>query len=131
MGAGTGYGAAVLARLAGSVVALESDEALAAAARSNLAAHGNVSVVVGPLPAGHAARAPYDVILVEGAFEVEPKDLLAQLRPGGRLVGVHGVGRAGRAVVYTRNAETVGQRTITEAAAPLLGAFAAEKAFVF
>ena len=68
VGGGTGYSAAVLSRLAGSVVALESDPALAAAARAALAALGcdNVTVVEGracrrAMPAG----APYDVILVE------------------------------------------------------------------
>jgi protein-L-isoaspartate(D-aspartate) O-methyltransferase len=55
VGTGTGYSAAVLSRLAASVVALESDAALAARAREALAAIGsaNVEVVVGALPAGH------------------------------------------------------------------------------
>jgi protein-L-isoaspartate(D-aspartate) O-methyltransferase len=133
VGAGAGYGATVLARLAAHVVALESDAALASAATRSLAASGaqNVTVVQGPLAAGHAARAPYGVILVEGAIEIEPADLLKQLAPGGRLACVMGRGRAGRAVIYSRNGDVVGQRSITEAAAPLLPGFAAEAAFVF
>jgi len=133
VGAGTGYGAAVLAALAGRVVALESDPALAASAETTLAglAVSNVTVVRGPLKAGHPAGSPYAAILVEGAIDVEPTELLKQLAPGGRLACVMGRGRAGRAVLYSRNGDVVGQRTLTEAAAPHLEEFAAAAEFVF
>ena len=90
VGAGTGYSAAVLSRLAGSVVALESDAALAEQAASTLAGLGYDNVV------GRRRRrcrqamprpAPYDVIFVEGAVEELPEALLEQLkrrRPPGR-----------------------------------------------
>ena len=89
VGAGTGYSAAVLSRLAGRVVALESDAALAERARAALAglAADNVTVVVGPLAAGHAEAAPYDVIILEGAVEILPDALFAAAargRPPGR-----------------------------------------------
>lgn len=133
VGAGTGYGAAVLSRIAPTVTALESDAALADLARARTVRSGaeSVTVVTGPLRAGYRAGAPYDVILIEGAIQVAPSELVAQLAPGGRLVAVEGEGRAGRAVIYTRSGSVVGQRTVTEAAAPLLDEFAAEKAFVF
>src|SRR5258708_9676110 len=61
VGCATGYSAAVLAKLAGAVVALEEDVALARSAGETLAAAGlaNVSVVSGPLHAGFARNAPY------------------------------------------------------------------------
>ena len=76
VGAGTGYCAAVLSRLARSVVALESDDSLAEQATSALASLGydNVSVVRGALPAGHPAGAPYDVIFVGGSVEELPAE---------------------------------------------------------
>ncbi|TGT32113.1 methyltransferase domain-containing protein, partial [Mesorhizobium sp. M4B.F.Ca.ET.169.01.1.1] len=60
VGCGSGYSAALLSRLARSVVALESDPALAETARSTLSSLGcqNVTVITGPLPQGHAAKAP-------------------------------------------------------------------------
>lgn len=133
VGAGTGYGAAVVARMARSVVALESNPALASAAKKTLADLGtsNVTVVEGPLKAGHPIGAPYAVILVEGSIDVEPGELLKQLAPGGRLACVVGRGRAARAVLYTRSGDVVGQRTVTEAAAPPLEEFAATREFVF
>src|SRR5215475_12763966 len=72
VGCATGYSAAVLSRVAASVVALEEDAALARMATDTLAQSGarNVSVTIGPLAAGSAAGAPYDVIVLEGATEV-------------------------------------------------------------
>jgi len=133
VGGATGYASAVLARLAGSVVALEEDAGLAELARQNLRALGasQVQVASGPLADGAPAQAPYDVILVNGAFEVAPKALLRQLKPGGRLVGVLGRGPAGKAMLYCSIGGECGGRPIFDAAAPLLPGFAAPPAFVF
>ncbi|KQM41236.1 protein-L-isoaspartate O-methyltransferase family protein [Sphingomonas sp. Leaf10] len=84
VGAAMGYAAAVLARLAGSVVALEEDAALASAARDAIA-DAKVTVVEGPLKAGWAAGAPYDVIIIDGAVEELSEAIADQLAPGGRL----------------------------------------------
>lgn len=84
VGAAMGYAAAVLARLAGSVVALEEDTALAGAARDAIA-DAKVRVVEGPLKAGWAEGAPYDVIVIDGAVEEVPEAIAGQLAPGGRL----------------------------------------------
>jgi protein-L-isoaspartate(D-aspartate) O-methyltransferase len=86
VGAGTGYGAAVIARLAAHVVALEQDEDLLRTARANLESLLNVTISQGELAAGHAVAAPYDVVLLEGRAEEAPQTLLAQLADGGRLV---------------------------------------------
>ena len=69
-GCATGYRAAVLARVAGHVVALEEDTELAAAASAALAGHRQRDVVTGALAAGWPQAAPYDVIVLEGATEV-------------------------------------------------------------
>lgn len=85
IGAAGGYAAAVLARLAASVVAVETHAALAAMARDALTGIGNVTVVEGPLADGCASRAPYDVLIVDGAVEELPDALVEQVRPGGRV----------------------------------------------
>lgn len=85
IGAATGYTAAVLAELAGSVVAVEEDTTLAAAARGALADYPTVTVVEGPLTAGAPDGGPYDLLIVDGAVEHLPEALVAQLRPGGRI----------------------------------------------
>src|SRR3954468_3093379 len=80
VGCGTGYGAAVLSRLAAEVTALEEDAVLACLAGEALAASHmhNVAVVEGRLTAGWPGNQPYDVIVVEGAIEVAPQDLFDQ-----------------------------------------------------
>lgn len=86
IGAAGGYTAAVLAGLVAEVVAVESDPALAAAARAALAGYANVTLMEGPLEAGYEAGAPYDVLMIDGAVEHVPDALVAQIRAGGRAV---------------------------------------------
>jgi protein-L-isoaspartate(D-aspartate) O-methyltransferase len=86
VGAAGGYTAAVLAELVAQVVAVESDPGLAADARAALGAYTNVTLVEGALEAGHAAGAPYDVLVIDGAVEQVPDALVAQLAAGGRVV---------------------------------------------
>lgn len=87
VGTGSGYGAAVLAELAGSVVTIESIGALVAPARERLAGYGDrVEVVHGDGSLGHPPGAPYDAISVTAAADDVPPPLLEQLAVGGRLV---------------------------------------------
>lgn len=86
IGAAGGYTAAVLAELVASVVAVESDPALAGLARSALAGVPGVTLIEGPLEVGHAAAAPYDVLVVDGAVEALPDALIEQVAIGGRVV---------------------------------------------
>jgi protein-L-isoaspartate(D-aspartate) O-methyltransferase len=129
---GTGYGAALAQHLGGTVVGLESDAGLARHAKALLAELApGAEVVEGALEKGWAAGAPFDVVIVEGSFEVEPVALFAQLADGGRLVGVKGTGRAGRAMLYRKSGEVVSGRPIFDAAAPALAEFRRAPAFVF
>ncbi|CAN3989505.1 protein-L-isoaspartate O-methyltransferase family protein [Methylocystis bryophila] len=131
---GEGYAAALLAGLAGEVVALESDEKLAAKARENLAkVSASVRVVTGPLAKGAPAEAPFDVILVQGAVEYGLEGLISQLKPDGRLLAFkrHDP-RAGMKAVRIDLSEgrVAGERPVFDAAAPVLEEFAKPAAFV-
>ncbi len=132
-GCATGYSSAVMAKLAGSVTALEEDPALFRSASEAFAELGiaNVSVAKGPLTAGWQESAPYDVILLEGASEVAPDTLLAQLKDGGRLLGVIGRAPAAKATIYRKAGPHVTALPLFDAAAPLLPGFAKPPAFVF
>ena len=131
VGCATGYAAAVLARIAAQVVALEQDATLAQAARAALASLPNVSVVSGPLIDGWPPAAPYDVILLEGATEVEPQAFRRQLKEGGRLVCVLGSPPGATAMLYRRSGEEMGSRPIFDAAATVLPGFAKPPVFAF
>jgi protein-L-isoaspartate(D-aspartate) O-methyltransferase len=134
VGAGTGYSAAILSRLVKKVLALESAPDLADRARAILAQFGigNVSVVAGDLAAGRPADGPYDFILVDGAAELVPDALTAQLADRGRLAVVikdHGV--VGRGTLCTRADGVVSQRAIFDADAEVLPGFTRPQRFVF
>lgn len=131
VGTASGYGAALLSPLAASVVALESDPALAAMARRALSSHANVSVVEGALDAGFAAGGPYDAIIVTGAIEVFPEKLAAQLADGGRLILVDGRGNAAEAVLYRKSGGTLSGRPLFNASLPVLPGMETRPAFAF
>lgn len=88
IGTGSGYGAAVLAQLAGEVWSVECVPTLAAHATAVLAELGyaNVHVVHGDGSLGWPPEAPYDAISVTAAGPVVPRPLIDQLVDGGRLV---------------------------------------------
>ena len=131
VGCATGYAAAVLARVAGSVVALEEDKKLAVATSAALAGIANVTCASGALAAGWPGAAPYDAILLEGATDVVPHALCAQLKDGGRLACVLGSGPGAKAMLYRRSGDDFGGRPIFDAAAPLLPGFVKQPVFAF
>lgn len=139
VGAATGYGAALLAACGAQVTALEEDPALLAIARPALAAHArSVRLVTGPLAAGYASGAPWDVILIEGAVAALPPAIGEQLKPEtGRLVtvmqppGAPAMAHVGHAVLAERGAAGLAMRPAFDAATAILPGFAAAPAFVF
>lgn len=126
VGAGSGYAAAVAARLAREVIALERLPALAAACRGALAAAGagNVRVIETDGSAGWTSEAPYDAILVGAAGPHVPAALRTQLAGGGRLVMPVGArGSAQRLVRLTRRGTALQEDDLGPVAfVPLIGA---------
>jgi protein-L-isoaspartate(D-aspartate) O-methyltransferase len=133
LGAGSGYAAAVMSRLAAAVVAVESNESLVQRARSALSSLGcrNVTVIHGPLVDGAPASGPYEVILVDGGVETAPQAMCGQLSPRGRLVAVVGLGPIGKATSFQCVNGKFSGRVLFDASAPVLPGFAATPAFVF
>jgi len=88
IGTGSGYGAAVLSRIAGEVYTVERVGELAATARRRLAELGydNVHVLEGDGTLGWPEHAPYEAILVTAGGPRVPKALLHQMAVGGRLI---------------------------------------------
>ena len=88
VGTGSGYQAAVIARLAREVVSIERYRTLADEAQERLRSIGyeNVKVVVGDGFSGVPERAPYDRIIVTAAAETIPQTLLDQLAADGIMI---------------------------------------------
>ncbi|HEX9449379.1 MAG TPA: protein-L-isoaspartate O-methyltransferase [Dongiaceae bacterium] len=131
--AGTGYAVALLARLASSVIAVESDAALGDQGIATLA-HLQIANVVwqtGNPTEGAVKQAPYDVILIDGGVEIVPQTLLDQLAEGGRLATVLRDTRPGHAVLLHKERGTVSTRVLFDANVPLLTPFAKPQTFSF
>jgi protein-L-isoaspartate(D-aspartate) O-methyltransferase len=134
IGTATGYGAAVLSRLAGKVIALDSDPALLKRANENFNELGvkNVTVVEGPLAEGCARHAPYNAIIFSGGVEHLPQAIVDQLAEGGRLLAVVGPpGEASRATLTSRIGGLISTRAIFDAASPTLPGLKLDQGFVF
>jgi protein-L-isoaspartate(D-aspartate) O-methyltransferase len=132
---GRGYGAALLARLAKSVMAVESDTALASSADQTIKGlgFGNVTQIIGPAEAGAATSGPYDVILIEGAVRQVPPAILEQLAEGGRLATVlaGAPGALGVAQLVVKEGGVTSGRPLFDAGTPVLPGFAPPARFTF
>lgn len=132
VGAATGYGTAVLARLGAEVVAVESDAALAALARHNLGGISHVSVFESALTEGANSLAPFDVIVIEGRIGEMPQSLIAQSAEGGRIVAVLGDSDVAKAYLWVIHGKTSARRPAFDASVAALPGFHRKKApFIF
>jgi protein-L-isoaspartate(D-aspartate) O-methyltransferase len=136
VGSGAGYGAALLARLVKSVVAVEADAALAGSAEQTMRdlCIANVRHVTGKMEEGWAAEAPYDAILIEGAVEHIPPAIVAQLAEAGRLctvIAAVSTGALGVAHLLVKEGGVASGRPIFDAGTPALPGFTTPPRFTF
>ena len=132
IGCTTGYGVAVAAQLAASVVGLDENADMVAEAEGNLAGLEiyNGVAVSGDMRRGYPEQAPYDVIVIEGRCDDVPAALTGQLSVGGRLVTVLDRSGVGKAVMMRRGAGgAVSRRVLFDASIPRLGSFRREREF--
>ena len=132
---GRGYGAAILSQLVKSVVAVESDAALAGSAAQTIKDLGivNIKRTVTRLEDGAAADAPFDAILIEGAVHEIPRTILDQLAEGGRLTTVRAApaGVLGVAELMVKEGGVTSGRPLFDAGTPALPGFAPAPRFTF
>jgi protein-L-isoaspartate(D-aspartate) O-methyltransferase len=133
VGAGTGYAAAIISKVVAKVTALESSADLAARARTIIGglSLGNVQIVEGELAAGRASDGPFDFILVDGAVEILPDALTAQLADGGTLAMIVMSGSIGQGVLITKADGVLTRREVFDAETDVLPGFTRPQRFVF
>ncbi len=131
VGAGLGYGTAVLSRLSEAVIAVESDEALATEAERALSEAGadNAVVVTAPLQDGAAKHGPYDAIIIEGGVEDVPQTLLDQLKDGGQIGAIFVDAALGTARIGHKSGGQVSWRFAFNAMGPVLPGFETARSF--
>jgi len=126
IGAGSGYAAAILARLAAMVYTVESRPNLATAAQQRLARLGieNVAVHTGDGSAGLKEAAPFDAILVAAAAPLVPQPLAEQMAEGGRMVIPIGNEKEQELVLMRKSNGEIHSRTLHHCAfVPLIGRY--------
>jgi len=133
IGAGSGFMAALIGHRAQSVITLEISETLARLATENLRRAGmdNVAVVKADGAYGYPSEAPFDAILLSGSVAKVPSELLAQLKPGGRLVAIEGNEPIMEAVRYTSGPERVVRTALFDTNAARLSGFPEPSRFHF
>ncbi len=132
VGSNTGYGAAILASCGVQVTALEEDEALIALATHAIGDTAGIAFVQGRLADGHAAHAPYDLVVIEGAVPAIPDSIGRQVAAGGRLVTIIAApGRAGYAAIAEPSTGGLSAQPAFDATAPLLPGLAPAPGFSF
>ena len=131
IGSGLGYSAAVIARMAEAVIAVESDETLAGNAETTLTEQSAFNAVIhtGSLSEGAAEHGPYDVIIIEGGVQSIPDLLLAQLKVGGRIAAIFMQGPLGQCRIGMQTENGIAWRIAFDATAPVLDGFTATEAF--
>jgi len=133
LGCGLGYSAAVMARMADAVAAVEENDAMAREAVATLAEQGvdNVVVESAALAEGAPQHGPYDAIVVEGAVEQIPQAILDQLKEDGRIVALFLEGTLGVVRIGYKVEGAVSWRFLFNASAPVLPGFARAPEFEF
>jgi protein-L-isoaspartate(D-aspartate) O-methyltransferase len=135
VGSGCGYGAALLARLVNTVVAVESDDRLAVVAAQAFKALEltNIELMIGRLEDGARELGPYNVVLIEGEVRQIPQTLLDQLAEGGRLATVMAgpPGALGNATLIVKQGGVTSGRPLFDAGTPELPGFAPPSQFTF
>ncbi len=126
-----GYSAAVIARMAEAVVAVEDKASVIAEAQRTLSEQGADNVVLheGPLGGGAPEHGPYDVITVQGAVEHLPEGLVAQLKEGGRMACLFMEGALGVVRIGYKIDGRINWRYAFNASAPVLRGFERHAAF--
>ncbi|WP_455478210.1 protein-L-isoaspartate O-methyltransferase family protein [Bartonella sp. B10] len=133
IGANSGYCAALLSKLARSVIALEGNKDLSEQAVKNLGRNrcDNVVVIHGALEQGCVVEGPYDVIFIEGSVDFVPEELFEQMKDSGRLVVVEGCGNSGVARVYVKEDGVISVRRAFNLAIKCIPDFLRIPDFVF
>ncbi|HID67915.1 MAG TPA: protein-L-isoaspartate O-methyltransferase [Roseibacterium sp.] len=132
IGSGYGYSAAVAARMAQAVVAVEEDDVMAGEAQELLSGAGADNAIVhhGALADGASEHGPYDVIIVQGGVGELPAALEQQLKDGGRIVCLFMQGSLGEVRIGYKSGDTTTWRFAFNAGAPVLPGFERQSAFV-
>ena len=125
----TGYSTAIISHLTNQVIGLDNVEFVAQA--KNLA-HQSLEFIAGALDAGAPLNGPFDVIVINGAVQYIPDQILAQLKENGVIATFwRGVRNQGHAVLYHKQKNNLHEQILFDAFVPVLPGFEKNEGFIF
>ena len=134
VGSGSGYGVVILSYLADTVIGIETDNKLVESSSEillNLNVN-NAAIIKGNVVEGYVNQAPYNAILIEGAVNEVPKDILNQLSDNGKLATVENLDSSiGKAVKYEKAGNTFVKNILFDANLPILNSFKSKTSLNF
>ena len=125
VGTGSGYATALIRKLAGEVITIDTDGEQQQRAKTVLDSlqFNNITYQVGDGLTGEAGNAPFDAIYIGGALNATPEQLKQQLKEGGRLVAVIGDAPVQRAQLFIRTGDTFTESTLFDTLIPKLNSY--------
>ena len=133
IGSTTGYSAAIISKIAETVICIEEDQDLITFSESiaSSSSINNIVFINNKLSKGYIDQGPYSCILIEGGIEEVPNIILDQISEGGRLVTVIMQNDAGSAIKYIRKNNQIISQFLFSIEAPSLKSFEKSKKFKF
>ena len=133
IGSATGYSAAIISKIAETVICIEEDQDLITFSESiaSSSSMNNIVFINNKLSNGYIDQGPYSCILIEGAIEEVPTIILDQIAEGGKLVTVIIQNDTGSAIRYSRKNNQIISQFLFSIEAPSLKSFEKAKKFIF
>tara|TARA_Y100000996_G_C22405795_1_gene595058 strand:- start:122 stop:772 length:651 start_codon:yes stop_codon:yes gene_type:complete len=133
LGSSTGYLTAVLSHLAETVIVIEEDEKLLNNSEDSIKKNNinNVVFIKNDIMKGYEDQSPFNAIIIEGAVEEVPNNILDQLDEGGRLLAIIQEGEVCTAKLYINNGHAVSNKKLFNCNLPALNVFKKKNSFCF
>ena len=133
IGSATGYSAAIISKIAETVICIEEDQDLITFSESiaSSSSINNIVFINNKLSKGYIDQGPYSCILIEGGIEEVPNIILDQIAEGGKLVTVNTQNDTGSAIKYIRKNNQIISQFLFSIEVPTLKSFEKAKKFKF
>jgi protein-L-isoaspartate(D-aspartate) O-methyltransferase len=133
LGSSTGYLSAILSHLAETVIVVEEDERLLdesekAVKKNNI---NNIVFIKSGLSKGYSDQSPFNAIIIEGAVQEVPRNILEQLEEGGRLLAIIDEGEVCSGILFTKTGNKFNEQNLFNCYLPALDVFKKKNSFSF
>ena len=133
LGATTGYLSAILSHQAETVIVVEENESLLSNSENAIKKNNinNVVFIKNEIVRGYNEQSPFNAIIIEGAIQEVPSNILNQLDEGGRLFAIVQEEEICSAKLFTKNRNSISEQKLFNCKIPVLSMFMKKNSFSF